>query len=510
MGDDQINLLRIRKLRGWSEIVEPDIKKPNKKRLFLFIIIIILVLIFISTAVAISKKRANSKKIIDGYPSIDNMVLQPKKKSFLQTVKNFIFGNKEVMEGQKQDRVNILLLGIGGEGHDGPYLSDTNIIFSIKPSTNQVSMISIPRDLAAEIDEYGWYKINHANSFGEEKYPGSGGEFARKIFEKTLGIEIPYYVRVDFKAFVELINTVGGIDIEVPRSFVDYSYPGPNYTYQTVSFKNGKETMDGQRALIYARSRHGTNNEGSDFARAKRQQLVIASLKKKMLSAGTYLNPIKLQKIIGSLSAHINTNLDFGQITYLGSLANKIDNDKIKTLVLDSSPQGFLNSFTGSDGAYLLGPRTGNFDEIKNAINNVFTATSTTQSFAASEQSSYTLPSANIEIQNGTWQVGLASKIKNDLEEKGFFVGSISNSYKRPVNTTTIYLLNLNINSGLIEAIAREFKTKPTTTMPIWLQTTSTVSSTTTVTTTSTTASTDEKYNANTDVLVILGEDSKN
>ncbi len=465
---------------NWKE------NKPRTARSFLFYLsIIILVLTFAGCTLI---KHYTFDKWSKNITTYDQVTLKPKKASFLQAVKNFFFQPQNVLQGQKEDRINILILGIGGPGHDGPYLSDTNIIISIKPSSQQVAMISIPRDMSANIEGYGWGKINHANAIGENNKANSGGEFARQTFAKTLGIDIPYYIRIDFKAFTDIIDAVGGIEIDVPNSFTDYDYPGPNYSYQTVSFKAGKETMDGERALIYSRSRHGDNGEGSDFARAKRQQLVIEALKNKLLSAGTILNPIKLEKITNSLAEHILSNLDFSQMMYLAGAASEIDNKNVKTLVLDNSPQGYLTSIIGQDGAYLLAPTTGNYDNIKNAINNIFIATSTQTAVLAQSNPTSFYINAKIEIQNGTWQESLASRTKIHLEEKGFNVPTIGNSELRPVSSTTIYLINKKINKETTTALAKELQID---------QIAPGLPSTTT------------NYNSGTDILVILGADRK-
>jgi LCP family protein required for cell wall assembly len=424
----------------------------------------------------------------------DPVTLKPKRIGFLQTVKNFIFSSNNILAGDQNGRINILLLGIGGSGHDGPYLSDTNIILSIKPSTNEVAMISIPRDLAVKINNHGVRKINNADAFGEAEQANGGGEYARKVFEQTFGISIPYYARVDFTAFKELVDAVGGITVNVSRSFVDTTYPGPNHSFQTISFEAGLQKINGERALMFARSRHGSNGEGSDFARAKRQQLVLSAFKKEILSADTYLNPVTLQKIFTSLSQHIITNLDFGQTMYLVGLAKELNSDDIKTLVLDDSPNGFLKPITGEDGAYLLIPKSGNFSEINLAINNIFEVSSTTPVYTYNESkpvaTAVVIPSIKIEIENGTWQPGLAAFKKQELEKDGLFISSIGNSAKRPISTTTIYLINPNASSTVVTALMNKFHAPTSTNLPEWLQ---------------------RAYNASSstrDIIVILGQDA--
>ena len=124
-------------------------------------------------------------------------------------VRNFVLAGDRTVEGFKDDRVNILLLGVGGEGHDGEQLSDTIILASIKPSTKQIALLSIPRDLSVDIPGYGVRKINAANAFGEQTNPGEGGTLAAQVVSETLGTPIPYWIRIDFKAFEEIIDKLG-------------------------------------------------------------------------------------------------------------------------------------------------------------------------------------------------------------------------------------------------------------------------------------------------------------
>lgn len=482
MEDQQINLLK-------PQLSQPT-PSPKKPIWVLFFVCAaaILGLIFL-------KNYSDAKKMATQY---DQEALEPKKIGFLQSVKNFIFHGDVVMIGQADDRINILLLGIGGEGHDGPYLSDTNIILSIKPSTKQIAMISVPRDLAAKINNYGYRKINNANAFGEMEQSGNGGEYARHIFEDTFNIDIPYYARVDFTAFKEIIDNVGGITVDVERSFTDYSYPGPNDSYQTISFEAGQQELNGERALIFSRSRHGNNGEGSDFARAKRQQIMLSALKKKMLSSSTYLNPLTLQKIISSLSRHIVTNLDLSQIAFLANLGKDIDSDNIRHLVLDDSPTGFLKPITGENGAYLLAPKSGTFNDISIAINTIFDTTSTIAHTAPvpkiiSTTPSITIPAARIEIQNGTWRAGLAALKKQELETEKLFVSTIKNSAQRPISSTVIYVLNKNTPEKTVQAIIKKIGAPTSYTLPEWLNI----------------AYNENASSTKPDILIVLGEDTQ-
>lgn len=450
-------------------------------------------------------------------PQKYGITLHPKQ-SILQTVKNIIFPDEFVLEGQKEDRINILLLGMGGPGHDGPYLTDTNIIVSIKPSTNEVAMVSVPRDLGVTVGDAGVRKINYADAYGEIKQPGFGGDFARQVFSETFAVSIPYYVRVDFTAFTDMINNVGGITVDVPTTFTDSAFPGPNFSYRTIHFDAGPQTMDGDTALDFARSRHGNNGEGSDFARSRRQQLVIAALKDKLLSANTYTNTETIRKLWGSVASHVATNLNEIQLAYLVNLSKNL-NRTPRTLVLDNAPGGFLVSTTGDSGAFLLFPKTGDYTSIQTAINDVFSSTFvaanpiTTSApqkpivvpakVAFPTTASTSLSSLRIEIQNGTWRAGLAARYKDRLQEKRFSVLTVGNSLKKPIDKTAIYLLNSASSMEAAKALSNELKAPILTVIPEWLKQGYNNPDT----------SEDEtgmKYNLDADVLVILGTDTPN
>jgi LCP family protein required for cell wall assembly len=476
-------------------------KKTRPVLFWIFVAISVIIAIFLLRSIAKSDETEYSSTLI------------PRKAGFFQTVKNFFFKSDEVLIGQNEDRVNILLLGIGGPGHDGPYLSDTNIIFSLKPSTNEVALISIPRDLGVKVDGHGWRKINSADAFGEAEQPGLGGEYARKIFEESFNQKIPYFIRVDFTAFSEIIDSVGGITVNVPTAFTDSAYPAENFAFQTVSFQKGEQQMNGDTALKYARSRHGNNGEGSDFARAKRQQMILEALKQKVLSLGTFANPNKLQEIYSSLSHHVSTNLNFAQMAYLASLASDLSGSK--RLVLDSAPGGFLINTTGENGAFMLAPKTGSFNSINDAISNIFSQTSiattnptpivyqnSTSTSAPTTQLNMGTSSPRIEIENGTWIPGLAARMQKKLQDKGFTVIMVGNSLKRPIEKTVIYILNDRVNRASIEELSKGLKAANTTNIPEWLSDTyddpMTVED-----------ETGMKYNKDADVLIILGTDTK-
>lgn len=503
-----------------KKIGDFDLKKPKKRLLWYVLTGVVLILLsFLAYHNIQSAKKGGLQ------------LLEPKKFGIFSTVKNLLFNSNGIMEGQKEDRINILLLGIGGPGHDGPYLSDTNIIVSVKPSTREVAMISIPRDLGVKIADAGVNKINYADALGETKNPGAGGEYARKIFEETFDLEIPYYIRVDFTAFEEIINSVGGLEVEIKNSFTDQAYPGPSYSYQTVQFTQGIEQMDGARALIYARSRHGTNGENSDFARSRRQQQIMSLLKDKLMSFETYSNPVKIKEIMDSLSKNISTNLNIGQIIYLGNLVKNTQQSDIKNLVLDSGVNGFTVPYIGDNGAFMLAPRGGKLDYINYAIDRVFDNVTTTPNWtmvvndesiykfstvknnSSSTDQRHTIPiwpNIKIEILNGTWRAGLASRYQSKLEDNGFNVVSVGNADKRPTDKTSIYLVKGEVENEIMIALNKNIAGRLYPTAPAWYLA---KYSTTTNTLPNNYAGLEEEETLTNDnlpdILIILGTDAK-
>lgn len=364
------------------------------------------------------------------------------------------------------DRINIVLMGIGGAGHEGPELTDTIIFASLKPSTDQVSMLSIPRDLLVPIPGYGNRKINSVNALAEQKQTGSGPQVASDAIGDILDQEIDYYVKIDFKSFEELIDAIGGVDVYVERSFADPTYPTDNYGVETISFEEGWQHMDGALALKYSRSRHGTNGEGSDFARATRQQKVIAAAKDKLLSASTILNPVRLNQLAQLASRNIDTNMSVADMVRLAKFAPDIQSDKIKNFVLDDSPTGPLYS-SYVNGAYVLLPKKDDWSDLRYLAAHLFDEDASTVSKpkvlrAATQETS-------IEIQNGTLTAGLAAKGAELLQNSGFTVTNVNNADSRDYQKTTIYDLTRGKKDVELRVLQEYFDAEIVQTAQGWL-----------------------------------------
>ena len=295
---------------------------------------------------------------------------------FFQQFTHIITSGDQKIQGESDDRVNILLLGYGGPGHDGPYLTDTMMVMSYKPSTKQLALISIPRDLVVNIPGYDYRKINNVLSFGrDKKYPGGGEALTVKVVSDTLNIPIHYYARIDFTGFKEMIDQLKGVTVTVDRAFRDNAYPDSGIGYDPISFTAGTQIMNGERALKFARSRHGNNGEGSDFSRAKRQQKIIVAMKEKLLSFGTLSNPKKISDILGSLGSHSQTNMEVWEMLRLSKIVGDLNPDHIINKVYDNSDPGFLRAATGTGGAAILVPSDGTYEDMQFFARNIFLAT---------------------------------------------------------------------------------------------------------------------------------------
>ena len=272
------------------------------------------------------------------------------------------------------DRINILLLGIGGGTHDGADLTDTMIVASMNIQSHHVALISIPRDIWSDTLKD---KINSAYHYGEEKKKGGGIILTKAIIEDVIGLPIHYTFLLDFSRFEQCIDMIGGIDITVTKPFVDTEYPIEGKEndlcdgdvlyrcrYQTVTFLSGMQHMDGARALIYARSRHADGDEGSDFARSRRQQEILLAIKDRMFQLQPWFHITRASHMYTSFESAMTTDMDVGdQLTIVKQFIHLSSTDvkKISFESLLTAPP------TSWYGRYVLVP-TEDFDAIHTFI----------------------------------------------------------------------------------------------------------------------------------------------
>lgn len=436
------------------------VERPQR-RLWIFLGFVALLLV--GTMIA----RAVIRQELPNDPAIyDPITLEPKEQGgILKRLGQFVFQSTVSLPVGEEEGITFLVLGMGGEGHDGPYLTDTIILARLFPKTGEIALVSIPRDLAVSVPGNGTKKINHLNALGEQKKSGWGAAATTEQMEELFDLSIDYYIRLDFSAFETIIDEIGGVEIKVARPFTDSLFPAQNNQYQTISFAQGEQTMNGKRALQFARSRHGTNGEGSDFARARRQQQLLLAVKEKVLSFQTLANPIKIHAIIQTLDTHLSTNMEFGEMIALIKLARSMPNREIRLLTLDTGPDGLLVADTTPEGAFILRPKTGiEWKEINETIQNnleqkkdqTTIVPNATKSEEPKEESGSQSELPTVEIQNGTWRAGLAAQRKQELESAGIAVAIIGNAAVRPQETNGLYLLkNTPEHATVAAAIAK-------------------------------------------------------
>ncbi len=353
----------------------------------------------------------------------------------VQTVKSLDFSSIIFSFGQElqttpKGRTNILLAGIGGEGHDGGNLTDTVLVASVDYKNKLVPMISIPRDLFVTTKETGKSRINEVYWLAKNKVGKSGGlEALKKSVSEITGQEIQYYVKIDFEGFVKIVDSIGGIDLYVENDIYDPYYPrGETIQYQTFSIKKGFQHLDGDTALKYARSRKTT----SDFDRAKRQQMVLQSIREKALSLNVLTDPTKIKAIYDSVSSSIDTNLSFGEIIELAKFAKDLGKDSTMPVAINDDPTdcGGLVYTPDRDffnGAAVLLPAGNKYEYIQEFVDTMLTYTSAI------------MKKESVQVLNGTKASGLAYQVMSILSRFCMNVEYYGNAEKRDLEMTTIY-----------------------------------------------------------------------
>lgn len=342
------------------------------------------------------------------------------------------------LRGEGDGRVNIMVLGKGGPGHEGADLTDTLLIASIDPLSKEASLLSIPRDLYVKVPGLGSMKINsvYANakqralSTGKrsndqtQKAEAAGLDAIQKALEQSMGIPIHYYGMLDFEAFRKAIDTVGGITIDVKEPLYDQNVAWENNNSPLIAAK-GVQTMNGKKALLYARSRYGSAR--GDFDRAQRQREVILALKDKVLSLGTFGNPVKITQLTEAFGSHVQTNLNVNEVMRLYNLGKDIQSSKVASIGLADPPNNFVTT-DFIDGASVVVPRAGvnNYKEIQNFVRNALK-----DGFIRNEN-------ANIIILNGTATAGLATKRSEELKSFGYNVTKVADAPTKNYSHTTL------------------------------------------------------------------------
>ena len=352
----------------------------------------------------------------------------------------------QLPDWDKKERINFLLLGADTNASrkaEGEVpLSDTIIIMTVDPATKKVGMMSIPRDLLVEIPGVGKDKINAAYSNGElSDITGPG--LVRATVEYNFGIKIDYYAVVDFSGFEKIVNTLGGVTLDVAAPIKDDQYPGEDFNYTRVVFHTGLQHMNGQTALRYVRTRHDDN----DFARGNRQQQLLTALRQQSLSLGLIK---QAPELISELGDTIRTDLPPSDALKLAKLGTEISTSDIQSYsLLDAT-----TSQWDPGQPYYLIP---DWDKVHEILNKMIPQTAAPTN-AASPQPTVEQPNlrAQVLVENGTFVNKLAATSATKLNDNGFLnvtVAQAQDAGNYPTSQVIDYSGNLSTARLIAQAL---------------------------------------------------------
>ncbi len=271
------------------------------------------------------------------------------------------------------DRVNILLMGYGGAGHDGAYLTDSLVVMSIIPSTHHTTLISVPRDLWVQYpaNSGNYTKINaiYTMASNGNADPVAGGAALTQKVSLVTGLTINYWMTINFAGFRKFIDAIGGVDVNVPDSF-NACYPknddaSINASWIKIQFNKGLQHMNGATAIEYARAREPVESCGmgtsinqyelTDFGRSRRQQLIMQAALSKLKDWHTWPS---LYSSLDALKGTLYSNLSLAD---LASFALKMDLNGAHKLGLTNNNVLVDSS---ANGQYILAPRNNDWQAI--------------------------------------------------------------------------------------------------------------------------------------------------
>jgi LCP family protein required for cell wall assembly len=231
------------------------------------------------------------------------------------------------------DTTNILILGSDARPDTNEELiarTDSIMVLSVNGEGQVVSLFSLPRDVFIESPNFGWLRANTIVRNAELNASGSGVDEMIASMERTFGFQIDHYVRVSFESFVDVVDAVGGVDVDVPKHIVDNEYPTPDYGIMRIEFQEGRQHMNGTIALIYARTRHAD----SDYERAERQQQVISAVIDKLTNP---LHFYRVPAVGAAVAANVETDMNIVEMTALmpGFVLYGRSPDQIEQFVVD-------------------------------------------------------------------------------------------------------------------------------------------------------------------------------
>ncbi|MEI6425769.1 MAG: LCP family protein [Candidatus Absconditabacteria bacterium] len=429
--------------KSYGDLISPK----NKKNKFINFVITILCILLIGS---FGKYFLEAARVLGG--AITKTTVSVVSKQLGKKMIRDEFGN-----------INIMFLGYGGEKHQGGYLADSIIVASRNPELGAITMISTPRDLVVynkEESVFGRVNQIFSRALGRKLEYATGAKAMSDELTKITGITIPYYVLLDFQGFEDIINTLGGVDINVAKPLKDVTYPDRNRGIITFKVNSGMNHFSGDTALMYARSRHST----SDFDRSLRQQQIVKAVKDKLISQ--ILSPSKIKQIYNDYTKIVKTNISLDEMIGLAQYADNINHMFSFGFTTECSMYAYKLSHPG---CFLYTPNRDLFGGASvilpigsDNINPNFYGYTQNFAYYVAHNQKYLIENANIVVRNGidktyTKQVGMkndgyATQLAVKLKKYAFKIPNVENA-PQITSGTIAYILSTGDMDGTIERL---------------------------------------------------------
>ena len=291
-------------------------------------------------------------------------------------------------------RVNILLTGysVDDPGHAGAGLTDSIMVLSIDTTTHKAAIISVPRDLWVKVEGVGYEKINAAiynDDFSAAGYPQGGVGQLEKEVNDALGLRINYYALINYTAFKEAVDAVGGVTLTIDSDDKRGLYD-PN---ANLKLPNGQVNLDGETALNLARARgdnyYAYGFPAGDFDRTEHQRQLVMALKDKVNSSNTLTNPLKIPNLADAAGNNVKTDMSLGELQSLVKLVKDVNDGNITSVNLNKiGSETLLQSFTTYNYQYAFMPVAGvdDFSDIHTAVDSLLASISAPPPTTSSSQ----------------------------------------------------------------------------------------------------------------------------
>ncbi|AEM78438.1 MULTISPECIES: LCP family protein [Thermoanaerobacter] len=331
--------------------------------------------------------------------------------------------NSENKNSEAIQKINILVLGVDETSPTDPRRSDTMILLSYNPKTNKAYILSIPRDTMIKLDKYGTQKINAA-------YPIGGPQLAMDMVSQLIGEPVDYYVKIGYEGFKQLVDDLGGVEMNVP---MDMNYDD-NAGNLHIHLKKGVQLLDGEKALQLVRFRHGYAEQ--DLERVKVQREFLLAMFQKAKDPSTLL---KIHRILKTINQYVETNIPPTTMLKYADYLLKLDKDNIKTATVPGTPQ-----YIDGVAYYITDPQ-----EVLQFMDNLNDERDDT-AIAANKKD------IKIEVLNGGGIPGAATKTADLLKQQGYDVVKIGNVIGTTYNTTQI--INRTDDKKIVEDLKKILK----------------------------------------------------